>query len=184
MNNNDEKKEINTLDFYKELYFKENERKKDFDNLVNLPILIYTTIVAVNLFTLEKFIKEPSTIDCINCFLKILVSITLGSIAYSIYYLLKSFVNFPKSYVYKEIGNPKEIFDYEQNLHDEQEALEDAELLMNHYLKDSFMDCANTNFLINQKRSDYYAQSKNGIFLGVVSTIIIILIYFIKLINF
>lgn len=179
-----EKKEINTLDFYKELYFKENDRKKEFDNLVNLPILIYTTLVAVNLFVLEKLIKDPLKLDFGYCFVKILVSITLSSIAYSIYYLLKSFVNFPKSYTYKEIGNPQEIFDYELNLREEQENLEDAELLMNNYLKSSFMDCANTNFLINQKRSNYYAQSKNGIFLGVISTIIIILIYFIQLINF
>ncbi len=179
-----EKKEINTLDFYKELYFKENERKKEFDNLVNLPILIYTSIVAVNLFALEKFIKDPLDIYCANYFLKVLVSITLGSIAYSLYYLLKSFVNFPKSYIYKEIGNPKEIFDYELNLREEQETLEDAELLMNNYLKDSFMDCANSNFLINQKRSEYYAKSKNGIFLGVASTMLIIILYFIKLINF
>ena len=178
-----EKKEINTFDFYKELYFKEIERKKEFDNLINLPILIYTTIVAVNLFVLEKFLNEPSDKYFVICILKIFVSITLGSIAYSLYYLLKSFVNFPKSYIYKEIGNPKEIFDYELNLREEQETLEDAELLMNNYLKDSFMDCANTNFLINQKRSEFYAQSKNGIFLGVVSTIIIIIFYFIKLIN-
>ncbi|MDH6250985.1 hypothetical protein M2347_000712 [Chryseobacterium sp. H1D6B] len=179
-----EKKEIKTLDFYKEIYFKENEKKKEFDNLVNVPILIYTTIVVVNLFVLEKFMKEPSAIEFTNYLLKSLVAITLGSIGYSIFCLLQSFVNFPKSYIYKEIGKPKEIFDYELNLREEQETLEDAELLMNNYLKDSFMDCANTNFFINQKRSDYYAQSKNGIFLGVVSTMLIIFIYFIKLINF
>lgn len=179
-----EKKEINTLDFYKELYFKEIDRKKEFDNLVNLPILIYTTIVAINLFVIEKYTKELLDLYCTNYFVKVLVSITLGSIVYSLYYLLKSFVNFPKSYIYKEIGNPKEIFDYELNLREEQETLEDAELLMNNYLKNSFMDCANTNFLINQNRLEYYAKSKNGIFLGVISTILIIILYFIKLINF
>ena len=179
-----QKKEINTLDFYKELYFKENERKKEFDNFVNLPILIYTTIVAVNLFVLEKFTTEASTTEFINYLLKLLVAITLLSIGYSIFWLLKSFVKFPKSYIYDEIANPMEIFDYELNLREEQDNLENAELLMNNYLKKTFMDCANSNFLINQKRSDYYAKSKNGIFIGVLSTSSIILIYFIKLINF
>lgn len=178
---NIEKKEIKTLDFYKELYFKENERKKEFDNLVNLPILIYTTIVAINIFVLEKFTKDSSSS---NFILKAFVLLTLLSIAYSVFYLLRTFVKFPKSYVYEEIGKPKDIFDYEHNLREEQDSLEDAELLMNDYLKRSFMDCANTNFLLNQKRSDYYAQSKNGIFLSVITTIVVILIYFFKLINF
>lgn len=167
---------MNTIEFYKEFYFKEIDRKHELNNAVNLPILILTTIVTLNFYILNLY-PNFSEMGCV----KMLVVIILLSISYSVYFLLKSFSNFIKSHNYKELANIDEILKYEQELENEQKQKEDAKFLFEEYLKKELAGCTTYNFLINKIRTEDIAKSKKGIFVATIGTFILSVNYIVSL---
>src|SRR5690606_27380838 len=108
-------------------------------------------------------------------------AIILLSIAYSVYFLLKSFSNLMKSYHYKELANIDEILNYENELKNEQRKKNDAKFLFEEYLKKELAGCATCNFLINKVRTEDIAKSKKGIFIATIGTFILSANYIISL---
>lgn len=167
---------MKNIEFYKEFYFKEIDRKNELNNLINIPILVVTTIISINFFLFSQ------KLNCnILLFGKFISIINLVSVLYTTFYLLKSFSNFFKTHRYKELTNMNKILNYENELNDEQENESDADYLFLEYLKTEFADCATHNFLINKTRTEDIAKSKKGIFISIIITLLFSIIYIISI---
>ncbi len=102
---------MDSFQFYKSLYDRELNRRKDLDSSINLPITILTILVGANSYLLEKT-------KCIQCsFFKLsdnvlnVVIFILFTIA--VFFLVRSYNNLFKGFGYRNIGYSKEIRDFE-----------------------------------------------------------------------
>jgi hypothetical protein len=102
---------MDSYQFFKSLYDRELNRRKDLDSSINLPITILTILVAANSYLIEKSetVENLHYISIGNCFLiLILVSFFL-----SIFFLTRSYNNLFKGFGYRNLGFSKEIRDFE-----------------------------------------------------------------------
>ena len=169
---------MNNLDFYKEFYFREIDRKNELNNVINIPILIITGIISVHFYFYTQQIQNSFKI-----YLFILSFIAGVSIIYSTFYLLKSFSNFFKNHSYKELNEMKVIYKFERDLITEQSKVEDAEKLFSESLVEQLSDCESHNFLINKTRTEDIAKSKIGIFISVITSILFSIIFLISILT-
>jgi hypothetical protein len=156
------------LHLYKEFYFFEINRKNELNNAVNIPVLILSVIVSIHFFVFSQ------TMSCLLSVVgKVFASFTFLSISFSIYYLLKSFLNFHKAHTYREIPPMTEVYTYEKKLN-KNETFEQ-------FLIEEFSDCASHNFEINKTRTEDLAKAKKGIFVGLITTFIFSIIYILSI---
>jgi len=102
---------MNTYIFYKSIYDRELNRRKDLDNSINTPITILTLIVGVNSIYIEKslvanFLKEFGIVEIVYIFLSC-------SIILSIFFLTKSYNNLFKGFDYRNLALTSEIRKFE-----------------------------------------------------------------------
>ncbi|WP_312089217.1 hypothetical protein [Chryseobacterium sp.] len=165
-----EKYTIDSIEYYKEMYYKELERKKDFESLLTTPLLVYSFIVTINYFLVsELIVSHKFSVDLI-------VLIFMGLIGFlsiiSIVFLLLFYDNFLSSYTYLEISNPLDILKMENDLKEEQESYKFAELHFIEKLKEKYAEYAGHNMKINVKRLDFFSLCKCFLILSLLMTII------------
>ena len=160
---------MENIELYKEFYFFEINRKHELNKEINIPVLVLTIIVSINLFLFKQTME--SLILLIGELLSI---ITFFGLLYALYYLISSFSNFINNHNYREIADMKTVYNYElKNKDNENE--------FNNYLKEEFANCSSHNFNINKKRTENIAKSKRGIFFCLISTFLFSLVYIISI---
>ena len=162
------------FDFYKEFHLLEIDRKNSLDEKVNLPILILSILVSVNVF-----IFSQNSIKEFLCFYIVIGFLILISIIFSIVFLGKSYSNFFFSHYYKELAVMNDILMYEEGLTNE--GREDKEEIFKNYMKRELAGCATENFNINKKRTVSLARCKQSLFITLSLTIILALFYVVSL---
>lgn len=159
---------MDRIQLYKEFYFKELSRKVELDNAINLPILIITSIVSINIY----YIKTCQGIGYYT------VHFLSGVIAFfllrCLYKLSKSYFNLGEANTYQELGNLYEQYQYD---HNENKAI-DYEV----HLEESFAKATGHNFKININRTSDLADGKKDIFKAVFATVVSTIFYVITLI--
>lgn len=105
---------MDKFDFYKELNFKEEEKKNQINNSLSLPIGIITGLVAGLFYFLTAFDFKLSFWNSIVFSLVTLTStIYLGA---SIFHLIKSYSNFHKGYDYAYLADTIDLDKYYKEL--------------------------------------------------------------------
>jgi hypothetical protein len=165
---------MKSIDFYKELYFREIDRKHQLNNDVNIPIFLLSAIVSIQSFIYSQGIDDSIYIICI-----IFSSLSCLFGLYSLYFLFKSFSNSFKAHKYKEIANAKSYYDYEITL--KKHSPGEAENSFNDHLTKELADCSGCNFEINRKRTEDLAIAKKGIFFAVVFTLLLCITFSISI---
>ncbi|MCY0977176.1 hypothetical protein PGH12_01335 [Chryseobacterium wangxinyae] len=163
---------MDTTNFYKEIHFKEIERKHTLNNSFQLPILILTTLVTVNIY-----IAKQNYNDCLFKILQIVLFLNLIGFILCLFFLLKSFNNLFKNHNYKELANPNEIYDYEKELKSEKRSSE-----FEPYIKKILCEISGHNFEINKERTEQLANAKNFLFLCVILSLTSCVIYIFSII--
>ena len=102
---------MDSYQFYKSLYDRELNRRKDLDAAINLPITILTILVAANSYLISK--EETTQQKCLIVFLYILLALLLISFLISIFYLIRSYNNLFKGFGYRNLGLTTEIRNFE-----------------------------------------------------------------------
>lgn len=154
---------------YKEFYFFEINRKHELNNAVNIPVLILSIIVSIHFYLFNQ------SMNCCILFVgKLLSSISILGMVYSIYYLISSFSNFIKNHHYREIADMKSVFEYEIKK-------KENKVEFDNYLKEEFAHCASHNLKINKQRTEDIAKSKKGIFVCLISTFLFSIVYIISI---
>lgn len=104
------------LNFYKELYFKENERRQDVNSALNIPLAVITALSSGTYFLITSF---DYIIESFLSIIFILLMIFTGiSLLISIYFLIRAFSDFSKGYEYSGIPYVNELYDWHQELED------------------------------------------------------------------
>lgn len=102
---------MDSYQFYKSIYDRELNRRKDLDAAINLPITILTILVAANSYLISKTdaIHQKSIILTSNI---ILTLITI-SFLISAFFLTRSYNNLFKGFGYINLGLTKKIREFE-----------------------------------------------------------------------
>lgn len=101
---------FNQLDFYKEIYYKEIERKCDLNNDLSLPIGIISILSTVFFFFLSTFDYKTNYIVSIIFIGFALIGIVF--IVVSIIYLILAYDSHPWAKPYDYLGFPTEIAEF------------------------------------------------------------------------
>lgn len=164
------------VDFYKELHNREQGRRTDIDNAINIPIGLITLIIGlISYFFQEKieFLKE--------CYAKCFIFLIIISLLISIFYIAKGFNDLLKGYEYAYLPKPIELFNYENEVSIFNSNVDEAEK-QNYeaYLKENLARIATINKQINDKRLEYLHYAKKFIIIAFILTIFLIIIFVIK----
>lgn len=156
---------MKSTDFYKQLYFREIDRKHQLNNDINIPILLLSATISIQTFLYSNEISG----NTLKFFL-VFSAITAFFGLYTLLYIFKSFSNSFKSHTYKEIADAKNYYDYELEL---RKKLNDRDTKINfsQHLTKELSDCAGHNFQINKNRTEDLSKAKKGIFFCVVFTL-------------
>jgi len=162
------------FDFYKELYFKENERRQEVLNSLNIPIAIITALASASYFFITSFdYKIESFLSGIFI---ALISITGVCLLFAIYFLIRAFSDFTKGYEYSGIPYAKELYDWNKNLEDYFEEYEDdRSLAKKHYTKfiiENLVKHTEHNMYVNDKKHGYIYRSKKFLIIALILTLI------------
>jgi hypothetical protein len=104
------------LDFYRNMYDKEDLRRQEVYSAMNIPIAFFSALVSAVYFLVSKFNYDTES------FLKIifLIFISLAStlLLATLYYLLKANTDIFGGYIYSNIPSSSELIDYNKQLRD------------------------------------------------------------------
>lgn len=164
------------VDFYKELHTREQNRRKEIDDGINIPVGIITLMIGL----ISYFFQEQSNF-LKECFSKFLIFIIILSLLIASFYISMAFNNFLKGYEYEYLPKPMELFDYENEISEFNSTVKKVEREnFEFYLKENFAKIADFNKSINDKRANYLSISKKLIIVSLLFSLILVLYFIIK----
>lgn len=163
-------KKMNHLEFYKELYHKENERRQEVLTSLNIPIAIITALSSGTYFFITSF-DYSIEIFLTGIFVG-LISLTGISLLFAIYFLIRAFSDFTKGYEYSGVPYTKELYDWNKKLEEHYETYEnDKSLAIEHfetYLTENLVKHTEHNMYVNDKKHGYIYRSKKSLILALI----------------
>jgi hypothetical protein len=104
---------MDSYSFYKSLYDRELNRRKDLDSAINVPVTILTLIVGIN--SINSEIYKRGILNFIHHFEFKNVVLILISISFltSIFYLIKSYNNLFRGFSYRNLAYTTELREFE-----------------------------------------------------------------------
>ncbi|MPS72081.1 MAG: hypothetical protein E2590_02925 [Chryseobacterium sp.] len=180
---------IDRNDFLKEWYYKEEERRNNLDNSLNIPIGILTALVAGIYYLLSKYNYLED-----NFFLKaifiILILLTIVFWIVSIYFVLLSYNRMYKGFDYKAFPCAKFIkneYDKLQEYYDENKddlsSEITLEILVNNNVEEILSECVENNVNNNDNKAYYLYKSKIHLINCIISIFITIIFFSINYIQ-
>jgi len=159
------------ITIYKEFYFHELEARGELNEAVNTPITVLTLIIALHVFMFSQDVGD------ITRLLLLCVSVlSFATILITLFFLGRSFSNFFKSHNYKHVNGADKFYAYWKQLSDNNRTKE-FEI---HFEKE-LADCAGENFQINKRRREDLAHAKKALFVLILLSILLSLIFIISL---
>lgn len=143
---------MDSYSFYKSLYDRELNRRKDLDGAIGLPITILTVIVASNTYIL----KGQKALNLIEmCETKyIIVILTFISLFFSIFYIMRSSNNLFKGFAYKNFALLKDIKLYEDEINNYNKLVsEEKGINFENYVINKLSEFADSHIIFNDQRS-------------------------------
>jgi len=165
---------MNQLEFYKELYHKENERRQEVLTSLNIPIAIITALSSGTYFFITSF--DYSIESFLSGIFITLISLTGISLLFAIYFLIRAFSDFTKGYEYSGVPYAQELYDWNKNLEEYFETYKnDKSLATEHfesYLMENLVKHTEHNMYVNDKKHGYIYRSKKFLILTLVLMLI------------
>lgn len=162
------------LDFYKELYHKENDRRQEVITSLNIPLAVITALSSGTYFLITSFDYTVETfLTGIFIFFMILTGISLLG---AIYFLIRAFSDFSKGYEYSGIPYVNELYNWNKELEQYYETYkEDKDLpkdLFKTYLLENLIKHTDHNMYVNDKKHGFIFRSKKFLILALVLILI------------
>lgn len=173
---------MDSYQFYKSLYDRELNRRKDLDAAINLPLTLLSIIVAANSYVA----KENSWTNCSGqiALQKILILMTAVGLGVSIYYLTKSYNNFFKGFAYRNLGLTTEIREYEIELQRYNDKVDkEKQLNFESVIIDKLTGIIDGHIIFNDKRSLSLYFAKTFLIICMILTIINFILFSLKYLN-
>lgn len=174
------------LDFYRNMFDKEDMRRQEIYSAMNIPIAFFSALVSAMYFLVSKFNYDTES------FLKItfLIFISISAIVLlaTLYYLLKANTNFFEGYTYSNIPSSSELIDYNKQLRDYHQTYfnnaDGGDKEFEKQLINIHADSADSNNYINEKRHSYIYVSKQLLIIVVILIIICLIPFGYNAMNF
>ena len=182
-----EKMSIDTeKELFKDMYYFELDRKEKLNSKVNLPI----TIIILICGTIVYFTRSINMfgIDLISIIFWFLYAVLLISTIFTVYYICRSFYDYPYEYIptasdfEKDINNLQEY--YEDPYFEDIEKDKKQELLqndINRLIADNYKKCIDKNIISNDIKTEYLLRSSAGIIVTIIALILCSIPFFLKL---
>lgn len=170
---------MDKYEFYKDLYHRENDRRSEVLNAMNIPIAIISALLTALYFVITTFDYRVelflSIVFCVSC----LVSLTCILIA--IYYLIRAFSNFSKGYEYTGIPYPNELYNWHNDLVEyyniNEGNVDDANIHFKDFLVKKFTEHADHNMYVNDKKYHYIYMSKKFLIASLITILFLLMPY-------
>jgi len=173
---------MDSFNFYKSLYERELNRRKDLDASINIPLTLISILVTINAFLIKEIFKEE--VNCIRLMYFIVFLLFVVSICISIYYLSKSYNNFFKGFAYKNLAKTSEIRKFEKDLEIYNKSIaEDKRLTFEEFVLNRIISITDDNILFNDERSKDLYKSKSFLIFSIFTTGANFIIFSIKYLN-
>ena len=161
---------MDNFDFYKELYHKENERRQEVLNSLNIPIAVITALSTGVYYFVTSF--DYNVEQFLNLIFLVLIGISTICILIAIYYLIRAFSDFTKGYEYTGIPYPQELYDWNNELIDYYKKIGGTDIeAKNHftnYLTENLVKHIDHNMYINDKKHEFIYSSKRFLVIGLI----------------
>ncbi len=172
---------MDNYNFYKSLYDRELNRRKDLDASINLPLTIIGILITANTYIAKELF--PISTICKLSIRHLLMFLFFIVIILTTTYLTKSYNNFYKGFKYRNIGNYKDLREYEAKVVNYNNKITDSIKKIDFEIKiiDKFVDIAENHCSINDKRSFDLYIAKTMILFAIIGTLLnYMLLIFIK----
>lgn len=163
---------MDSYQFYKSLYDRELNRRKDLDAAINLPITILTILVAANSYLIDK--PENNHYYTVIVISNIVMALILIAFIVSAFFLTRSFNNLFKGFAYPNLGLTKEIRDYEinqiPNFNNHPKVEEKEKIDFENIIIDKLTHITDDYIIFNDKRSLDLYRARTFIIITVILT--------------
>lgn len=169
------------LNFYKELYYKEIERKEQITNSLNIQIGVITGFLTIQFYLITNY---NFTKDILAFLFSFASSVTLTLSLISIYYLFLTYSNFLKGHSSSGFQTAKEIEDYRNKLINHYR--NDNDSICNEfksYLIDEYKLHYDSSIAVNDKKVKFLFLSKKYSILGLIIIMISAILFLINFFN-
>lgn len=182
---------MNKIEFLKEWFYKEEERKGTLNDSLNIPIGILTGIVAVVYFVLSNYNYENGS-KLLKFLFIILIIVCIFFWLRCIFYLLLSYNNFHRGYGYKAFPSAdfiKKEYEtltpyYKEYKSEFEETGVTLDKLVENNIEEILVQCIDNNVFNNDKKSGYLHNSKTSIIICILSLFFSSIIFSINYINY
>ena len=176
---------MDSYSFYKSLYDRELNRRKDLDSSITVPTTILTLIVGMNTYFFQEL---ELTVNSINTFTGIELFIIFSNVVsflLGLFFLIKSYNNLFVGFEYLNFGSLKEIRKYEiidLKSHNSKENVK--EIVFENVIIDKLCDYIDNHTFINDKRTYDLYFAKTLTILALILTGLELILLMIKKFNY
>ncbi len=163
---------MDQLEFYKDLFHKENDRRHLVNNSLNIPIAIISALSAGIFYFITNYKLELKLEYNLNLLFFGLIFISIISILISAYFLIRVFVKFRSSNEYCGIPLVKVLNKYYNELLTHYDTEEEANDMFKEYLLDIFVMIVDNNMGVNDKKFGLIFISKRWTVVCLTSTLL------------
>lgn len=163
---------MDSFSFYKDLYQRELNRRKDLDSGANLPLTLISIVITINSFLLKEVLRYQSE-DIVTyihyaVFVIFLISVVTASI-----FLSKSYNNFFKGFAYVNLAKTSEIRQYELKLDNYNRTVkEDERISFENSIIERLVSITDHNIHFNDERGKNLYRCKASLIFSIFITAI------------
>lgn len=153
------------LEFLKQWYEREDDRRIALENSLSIPIGILTAIFAIQFFTLNEYNFEVASGFEMFCLIG-LISLSILLALITTFFLFKSYHNLFSGFQYTGLPLPADLFKYEKDLVEYYRVNSDyygeinGEAKFEEYLIDRYIEHTGRNSQNNDQKSNFLYKSK------------------------
>lgn len=170
------------INFYKNLYENEINRKNEINGLINFPTTLLTLMIAGGFYLYQPIFKNEYVINNLCLFrIEVLISLLFViSIAISVFFLIRMYHNLFRKYHYlpspeklknREIElfmHYEKIFSENNKSEIEEKSIEYAKQEFNKDLLNYYIDNSTKNQLVNDNRYKDYYRSRHYLMISLI----------------
>jgi hypothetical protein len=170
---------MNSLEFFKDLYHKENDRRHEILASLNIPFALITALSSGSYFLITSF-DYSIEIFLAGVFI-VSVSLAILSLLVAIYFLIRAFSDFTKGYEYSGLPYAQELYDWHKDLeeyfitHKNDKSF--ATKYFESYLKENLVKHTSHNMYVNDKKHGYIYRSKKFLIISFVLLLVTLIPY-------
>ncbi len=169
---------MNELEYFKSLFDREQIRKVELNNEVNIPIGIITLISGGVILVFKETVSSFCSFDFI---LIVVIGLLL---MVSVLYIAKSYNNLFKGFNYSYLPDSKELYNHRKELKEYNRKIKKGEReSFKKYLIENYAELNSANMKINRSRLDDLYVAKTLVLIALILTIILIFSFMIINLN-